>query len=163
MKVGTLDLGTGLADRLLKAWGMLTRKSASAYAGCAVSERGADGLPPRFVVYGHTHRVESVPLGPSPRDGADRFYLNTGTWRPVWELARTADGSTHFASWKEMSYVVLYASGEGGRAHEFEVRSGVLRDRPRAHLPGASEASPVLRPASAAAARVLNQGLRAKP
>jgi UDP-2,3-diacylglucosamine pyrophosphatase LpxH len=132
MKVGSLDLYTALADRLVKAARIVTNKPGSPYAGHALSERGADGKPPQFVVYGHTHRLESVPLGPSVRDGSDRFYLNTGTWRPVWELARTADGSTHFASWKEMSYVVIYEAGEGGRAHEFEVRSGLLRDRPGA-------------------------------
>jgi len=139
MKVGTLDLWTGLADRVINAWQILTHAPGSRYAGRALAERGADGLPPRFVVYGHTHRVESVPLGPLARDGADRFYLNTGTWRPVWELARTADGSTHFASWKEMSYVVIYATGEGGRAHEFEVRSGSLRDRPGAPAPASED------------------------
>jgi len=133
MKVGTLDRWTALADRLFNAWRLLTNEPGFPYAGRAMAERGADGMPPRFVVYGHTHRLLSVPLGPSPRDGADRFYLNTGTWRPVWELAQTADGSTHFASWKEMSYVVLYAAGEGNRAHEFEIRSGSLRDRPGAH------------------------------
>jgi UDP-2,3-diacylglucosamine pyrophosphatase LpxH len=153
MKVGTLDLWTGLTDRLINAWQIMTHAPGSRYAGRALAERGADGLPPRFVVYGHTHRVESVPLGLSPRDGADRFYLNTGTWRPVWELARTADGSTHFASWKEMSYVVIYATGEGGRAHEFEVRSGSLRDRPGARL-AASAREPVVAPPLSAGRQV---------
>ncbi|MBM4020597.1 MAG: hypothetical protein FJ288_20140 [Planctomycetes bacterium] len=139
MKVGTLDLWTGLADRVIRAWQIPTYAPGSRYAGRALAERGADGLPPRFVVYGHTHRVESVPLGPLGRDGADRFYLNTGTGRPVGELARTADGSTHFASWKEMSYVVIYATNEGGRAQDFEVRSGSLRDRPGAPAPASED------------------------
>jgi len=140
-QVGTLDLGTVLADRVLTAWRLLCHGKQSEYARRASEERGADGLPPRFVVYGHTHQLETAPLGPSCRDGADRFYLNTGTWRPVWELARQADGAPHFSSWKEMSYVVIYAAGEGGRAHEFEVRSGSLRDRsgPRGFAPAAEQ------------------------
>ena len=141
MQVGSLDLWTALVDRLVKAACIATNKPGSSYAGHALSERGADGTPPQFVVYGHTHHLESVPLGPSVRGGSDRFYLNTGTWRPVWELARTADGSTHFASWKEMSYVVIYAAGEGGRADEFEIRCGSLRDRPDA-APAGTEPPP---------------------
>lgn len=138
MKVGTLDWGTVLAFRAARAARALVRGERSAYARHAARELGADGIPPRFVVYGHTHEPETVALGPSTRDGADRFYFNTGTWRPVWELAETADGRPHFSSWKEMSYVVIYAAGEGGRRHEFEVRRGSLRDRPLGPAAGSS-------------------------
>jgi UDP-2,3-diacylglucosamine pyrophosphatase LpxH len=125
---GVLDGWVRLVDRAIRAWESARSVPGSRYSACALGERRPDGSLPRFVVYGHTHRVESVPLGPHP-SGGDRFYLNTGTWRPVWERARTADGSSHFASWKEMSYVVLYAPGEGRGTHEFEIWRGSLRDR----------------------------------
>jgi hypothetical protein len=38
-----------------------------------------------------------------------------------------------------MSYVVIYASGEGGRTHEFEVRSGSLRDLAGAPAPASED------------------------
>jgi hypothetical protein len=123
-----LDGWTRLVDRAVRAWESARSAPGSRYSVCALGERRPDGSAPRFVVFGHTHRVESIPLGPHP-DGGDRFYLNTGTWRPVWERARTGDGSAHFASWKEMSYVVIYGMGEGSGTHEFEIWRGSLRDR----------------------------------
>ncbi len=128
-RVRSLNFWTRLADRVIKGYRLLGNLPGSRYCGRALHERLPDGRLPRFVVYGHTHHVESVPIGPSRR-GGDRFYLNTGTWRSVWEKSRTADGAPHFASWKEMSYVVLYAPEEGRGSHEFEMWSGSLRDRP---------------------------------
>lgn len=131
-KASSLRRWTAVADRALSAWRLLANQPEAEYTAEAQAERGPDGRPPRLVVYGHTHSQTTVPLGPQPGSGADRFYINSGTWRPVWEMARTADGSLHFAAWKEMSYVVIYAAGEGRGTHEFEIRSGSLRDRPDA-------------------------------
>ena len=126
--MNVLDFCTGLAERLIKGRRLLKNLPGSAYCAPAIGERHADGRLPRFVVYGHTHKAESVPIGPHAR-GGERFYLNTGTWRGVWERARTSDGSEHFATWKEMSYVVLYTLAEGSGNHEFEIWTGSLRDR----------------------------------
>jgi hypothetical protein len=129
-KCNVLDSWPRLVDRLVRGWRLLWNKPMSQYAARALDERGTDGRPPRFVVYGHSHRSESVPLGPVSPDGADRFYLNTGTWRTVWQMAETGGAEDHFASWKEMAYVVLYAPEEARGRHEFEVWTGGLRDRP---------------------------------
>ncbi len=129
-KGNVLNSWPRLADRAVRFWHLVRNLPASKYAAHALGERGTDGRPPRFVVYGHSHRPESVPLGPSARDGRDRFYLNTGTWRTVWQMAETGGLEEHFACWKEMSYVVLYAPNEAGGRHEFEIWTGGLRDRP---------------------------------
>ncbi len=127
-RVSCLDFWSRMGERLYKGWQLLRNQPGSRYAAKALLERHPDGQVPRFVVYGHSHRVESVPLGPYPR-GGDRFYLNTGTWRSIWRKARTEDGRPHFASWKEMSYVVVYSPHEASGTHEFEIWTGSLRDR----------------------------------
>jgi len=91
----------------------------------ALGERHPDNTNPRYVIYGHTHRPGSAPLGPEP----GRFTMNSGTWRTVWERAETGDGARHFDSWKVMSYIAVYSAKEARGKHLFEVWSGNLRDR----------------------------------
>jgi len=141
-KVNVLDSWPRLVDRIVRGWRLVWNLPGSKYAARALNERGADGRPPRFVVYGHSHHSESVPLGPAARDEVDRFYLNTGTWRTVWQMAETGGAGNHFASWKEMGYVVLYAPGEAGGRHEFEVWTGGLRDRPAEKVPSRPPSPP---------------------
>ncbi len=128
-QVKALDRLSRFGDRMRHTWRALWGRPDAKYSTEARGEVAEDGFAPRYVVYGHSHRVASVPLGPCVR-GGDRFYLNTGTWRAVWERAETDDGAPHFASWKEMSYVVVYSPHEGSGAHEFELWTGSLRDRP---------------------------------
>ncbi len=127
--VGMLDRATRLGDRLLRVWRMLWGEPGSHYAGRALEEVGVDGYPPRFVVYGHTHWAEILPLTMASRDGHPRYYLNSGTWRSVWQRSEAMYEETHFASWKEMSYVAIYNPAEANRKHEFEMWTGSLRDR----------------------------------
>jgi len=146
-KVNVLDSWPRLVDRLVRGWRLLRSLPVSTYGAHALQERGTDGRPPRFVVYGHTHHSESVPLGPAAGgEGGDRFYLNTGTWRTVWQMAETGGMEDHFASWKEMGYVVLYAPGEANGRHEFEVWTGGLRDRPPEQAPASALGDAVGRP-----------------
>ncbi len=113
-----------LGRALHSFWG----PSPTEYTRRALQEVPVEGPPPRFVVYGHTHMVEKVPLG-QDEAGAERFYLNTGTWRRVWHRGWTPEGAAHFAAWKVMTYVVLYGPEEAGGRHAFEVWTGDLCDR----------------------------------
>lgn len=151
-RVSSLDFWSRMGERLYKGWQLVRNLPGSRYAAQALHERNADGVAPRFVVYGHSHRVESIPLGPCAR-GRDRFYLNTGTWRSIWRKARTEDGEPHFASWKEMSYVVVYSPEEAHGRHEFEIWTGSLRDRgdPARQLPSPPGRRPRIRTAEKAA------------
>lgn len=65
-----------------------------------------------YLLYGHTHAAAHQAIGivgehPEERS---RVYLNTGTWRPVHRPVVGTGGG--FASWKELTYVLLYAPGE---------------------------------------------------
>ncbi len=60
----------------------------------------------RFVVYGHTHAPEQVPLHGGRR--AQDVYLNTGTYRPG---VFRADGDG-FVGWQRLAYVCIASAEE---------------------------------------------------
>lgn len=72
----------------------------------------------RFVVYGHTHSQEEIPL--DLQGEKESFYINTGTWRSV--IEPTLQGKD-YASFKTMTYAVFYKSGER-RADLFDIWTG---------------------------------------
>ncbi len=81
----------------------------------------------KFIVYGHTHHYELVPLQSVERTGkiVNQIYINSGTWRPLHELARFHPGQKHFVGYHVMTYLAFFKDNERkGRA--FESWSGVL-------------------------------------
>jgi hypothetical protein len=84
------------------------------YSARAASDLGDDA---RFVVYGHTHGPEVVPLRAPDPPGPPRLYFNTGTWRAV--HTRVRDGSQQFGGYHVMTYVAFFKGDERkGRAYE---------------------------------------------
>ena len=81
----------------------------------------------KFIVYGHTHHYEIVPLRciQQGRDITNQIYINSGTWRPVHELARFHPGQKQFVGYHVMTYLAFFKSDERkGRA--FECWTGAL-------------------------------------
>ena len=75
-----------------------------------------------YVMYGHTHIARQRPvevLGEAPNERY-RVYFNTGTWRPTHRETVFGHG---FASWKEITYTLVYKPGE-------MVSGGVFMDYP---------------------------------
>ena len=64
-----------------------------------------------YVLYGHTHDPDQRAVGAvgDPPHQRERFYLNTGTWRPV---HRQSLASPAFQSWTSVTYVLVYRPGE---------------------------------------------------
>jgi UDP-2,3-diacylglucosamine pyrophosphatase LpxH len=63
------------------------------------------------ILYGHTHTpqqraLDAIAAQPEPRSV---IYLNTGTWRSGYEQALRG---TSFASWKNLTYTIVYRPGE---------------------------------------------------
>jgi UDP-2,3-diacylglucosamine pyrophosphatase LpxH len=116
----------GLSD--VAAW------ASSKFGGHAVSfypyalhEAGFTQGWAKFIVYGHTHHYEIVPLQSVQQKGksVDQIYINSGTWRPVHELARLHPGQKHFVGYHVMTYLAFFKNNERkGRA--FESWSGAL-------------------------------------
>jgi UDP-2,3-diacylglucosamine pyrophosphatase LpxH len=79
----------------------------------------------RFVVYGHTHQHEIIPLdsdGEPPME-EDQFYINSGTWRSYYDLAVKNPREQKFAHYQSFTYLMFYKDDErSGR--RFEAWSG---------------------------------------
>lgn len=99
----------------------------SSYYPHAASEDAFKSRRARFVVYGHTHHHEMVPLDSTVMtDGVlDQIYINSGTWRPYHELARLHPEQEEFVRYQVMTYVAFYKDDER-RGRLFETWSGTL-------------------------------------
>ena len=79
----------------------------------------------RFVVYGHTHFHEIVPLdtdGESPNE-QNQLYINSGTWRSYYDLAVKNPKEQKFVRYQTFTYLTFYKDGER-RGRLFETWSG---------------------------------------
>lgn len=75
----------------------------------------------RFVVYGHTHHHEVLPLDVQRRGGKDiqPVYANAGTWHAFYNLSQYNLQKRKFVPNTEMTFLALYRDDErGGRRLE---------------------------------------------
>lgn len=75
----------------------------------------------RFIVHGHTHHRELVALDSADVGGhrLDQFYLNSGTWRRIHEMARYRPTEQEFMGFHEMTYFAFFKDDErSGRSFE---------------------------------------------
>ncbi len=82
----------------------------------AFTSRQAD-----FIVYGHTHHQETIPLDVYRQNGIDnyQFLVNTGTWRSYYDLTRYHPEQQKFLPFQLMSYLAFFSGDERhGRRHE---------------------------------------------
>jgi hypothetical protein len=79
----------------------------------------------RFIVYGHTHQHEIVPLDSDgePPNERNQFYFNSGTWRSYYDLAVKDIKEQKFVRYQTFTYLTFYKEDErSGR--RFEAWSG---------------------------------------
>jgi UDP-2,3-diacylglucosamine pyrophosphatase LpxH len=81
----------------------------------------------KFIVYGHTHHYEIVPLQCVQQGNTltNQIYINSGTWRPVHELARFHPGQKHFVGYHVMTYLSFFKDDER-KGKSFESWTGAL-------------------------------------
>ena len=79
----------------------------------------------RFIVYGHTHHHEIVPLDSDgePPDERNQYYINSGTWRSYYDLAVKDIRAQKFVRYQTFTYLTFYKDGERS-GKEFEAWSG---------------------------------------
>jgi len=101
------------------------------YAAHAMNEPAIRNHQARFVVYGHTHFQEIVPLDAYGylSDPESQIYINSGTWHSYYAIAARDHAHLHqpdaFVPYQSMTYLAFYKDGErGGRS--FEVWSGTF-------------------------------------
>jgi len=94
----------------------------------AIRESAFKNRTARFIVYGHTHHHEIIPLDVTKvasENELRQIYLNTGTWRCVHTLAQSNPRDAEFIGYNIMTYLAFFKDDERcGRA--FEAWSGTL-------------------------------------
>ena len=76
----------------------------------------------RYIVYGHTHHHETVPLD-YDEVGGNQIYFNSGTWHTYFDLARKDPTEKKFIPYKALTYITFYKDYEHDERH-FETWSG---------------------------------------
>jgi UDP-2,3-diacylglucosamine pyrophosphatase LpxH len=74
-----------------------------------------------FIIYGHTHHHEIIPMDVYHQNGKDiyQFLVNTGTWRSYFDLTRYHPEQQKFLPFQLMSYLAFFTGDEcNGRRHE---------------------------------------------
>jgi len=79
----------------------------------------------RYVVYGHTHHHEIVPLDEDmkPPHTESQLYFNSGTWHSYYALAIKNPAEQKFVPYQALTYLIFYKDGERNGRH-FETWSG---------------------------------------
>ncbi|HEC99246.1 MAG TPA: hypothetical protein ENN18_02535 [Proteobacteria bacterium] len=104
-------------------------RKADDYRRFAYNEASLKNNLVRYVVYGHTHHTEQIPLDivPIPRnDVIEKVYFNTGTWRKVFEHTTFDQENCEFIGWHVMTFIVFYLEEEKERDRNYEVWSASL-------------------------------------
>lgn len=93
----------------------------------AFTENAFKNRTARYIVYGHTHHHETVPLDTSflSRGLYEQMYMNSGTWRRVHELARLNPKDQEFVGYNVLTYLAFFKDDER-RGRRFESWSGAL-------------------------------------
>ncbi len=111
-------------------FGSVLRAPPKSYAQYALEEDWIKEGKARFVVYGHTHQQEIVPLDLRQRKIEDpnplpQIYFNSGTWKPAHQLATRKLGDLEFLRYNVMTYLAFYCCDER-KGRRFESWSGTL-------------------------------------
>jgi|WetSurMetagenome_2_1015567.scaffolds.fasta_scaffold55509_3 UDP-2,3-diacylglucosamine pyrophosphatase LpxH len=80
-----------------------------------------------FIVYGHTHHYEIVPLEslPPALHPTNQMYFNSGTWHTYFDLAVYKPQEQKFIPYQVLSYLTFF-KGDESRGRHFETWSGAF-------------------------------------
>jgi UDP-2,3-diacylglucosamine pyrophosphatase LpxH len=113
------DIVLWIRDRL--------RDSGISLAQHALKEPAFLGNEASFIIYGHTHQHEIIPLdsdGEPPQE-QNQFYINSGTWRSYYDLAVKDPREQKFVRYDTLTYLTFYKDDER-QGRSFEVWSGAM-------------------------------------
>jgi UDP-2,3-diacylglucosamine pyrophosphatase LpxH len=85
----------------------------------AMKEKAFTSRQADFIVYGHTHHQEAIPLDVYHQNGRDiyQFLVNTGTWRSYYDLTRYHPEQQKFLPFQLMSYLAFFIGDERSGLH----------------------------------------------
>jgi len=83
----------------------------------------------QFIVYGHTHQHEVIPLDsiPGVPNPTNQIYLNSGTWHTYYDLALHKPKDQVFIPYQVLTYLSFYKDEECA-SRRFEAWSGAFSD-----------------------------------
>jgi UDP-2,3-diacylglucosamine pyrophosphatase LpxH len=93
------------------------------YASHALREPAFLNGNAHYVVYGHTHHHEIIPLDMAAQEG--QIYFNSGTWHSYYDLAIKDPKEEKFVPYQTMTYLAFYQEHERGERN-FEAWSGIF-------------------------------------
>jgi UDP-2,3-diacylglucosamine pyrophosphatase LpxH len=99
-----------------------TAASDRSFARYALQEPAFLDNSARYIVYGHTHHHETIPLDYDDV-GGNQMYFNSGTWHTYFDLARKDPTEKKFIPYKALTYITFYKDNEHDERH-FETWSG---------------------------------------
>ena len=94
----------------------------NSFAKFALNEPSFRDDTARYIVYGHTHHQETIPLDFDDH-GGNQIYFNSGTWHTYFDLARKNPKEKKFVPYKALTYITFYKEDEHDDRH-FETWSG---------------------------------------
>jgi hypothetical protein len=99
------------------------------FAKHALKEEAFLDRKAQFIVYGHTHRHEVVPLDtfPGALQPTNQLYLNSGTWHTFVDLAVNKPKEQKFIPYQVMTYLSFYHDCER-QGRLFESWAGTFSD-----------------------------------
>jgi UDP-2,3-diacylglucosamine pyrophosphatase LpxH len=117
----------GLLSNLTKVIGQRFGLDSLSWAKHAVKEPAYLDRTARYIVYGHTHSPELVPLNVYLDHGTrvNQACFNTGTWHIVHSPARGNPDAPMFMGYNLMSYIAFF-KGDERRGKPFETWTGSL-------------------------------------
>jgi hypothetical protein len=97
------------------------------YTRHALNEPAFKSGKARYLLYGHTHHHEVVPLDIQgfPPSTAYQIYMNSGTWHSYYALTAKEPKDQKFVPYQMLTYLILYEGDQRGGRH-FEAWSGTF-------------------------------------
>ena len=97
------------------------------FAHHALQEEAFLDRAAQFIVYGHTHHYEMVPLDsfPGTPKPTNQMYINSGTWHTYFDLATHKPEEQKFIPYQVLTYLAFYKGDEHAGRH-FETWSGTF-------------------------------------
>jgi len=135
--VDGLELAIHLTDlisfKTLDSLVVLIRKKLGSeeitFARHALKEEAFLDRRAQFIVYGHTHHHEIVPLDsfPTTTRPTNQIYINSGTWHPYFDLAVYKPEEQKFIPYQVLTYITFYEDDER-QGRRFETWSGAFSE-----------------------------------
>lgn len=97
------------------------------YYTYAAEEKAFKNRSAHYLIYGHTHVYEIVPLDASfsGSQRLEQIYFNSGTWRRVHRLAQVHPDEREFIAYDVMTHLAFF-KGDERRGRPFTCWSGAL-------------------------------------